>query len=265
MAPDPQPAAWHVRFDGPCSRCGRVLHAGDVGLLRRATGTIRCVECPTEPEIEFGSAGRSAQQKHDRLAVRREEGIKARLGSRLGRIVLAVTDEPQSTRAWAQGARGEAKLAQALTGFVMLHDRRVPKSRANIDHVVIAPAGVFVVDAKLHKGIIRIRDRGSLIRRDNRLYVGSRDCSVLADGMTRQVAAVEIALLGAGTDPLPPIVPVLCFVDGEWPLLSPPSEFRGVRLESPRSIRKILVAPAALDEAAIDRLTRVIAVALPPR
>ena len=35
----------------------------------------------------------------------------------LGRVVLAVTDDPQSTRAWAIGARGEEKLAEALDGI----------------------------------------------------------------------------------------------------------------------------------------------------
>ncbi len=36
--------------------------------------------------------------------------------------------------------------------------------------------------------------------------------------------------------PLPPIVPVLCFVDGEWPLLFPPDILRGVRLDTAKSI-----------------------------
>jgi hypothetical protein len=264
MDNDPRPAAWRVKVDGPCSRCGIELHAGEVAAYERATRTMHCIECPAAPAIDIGIAGRSAHQTHDRLVAGREERIKARLGNRLGGFVLAVTDEPQSTRAWARGARGEEKLAEALGGFSMLHDRRVPRSRANIDHIVIAPAGVFVIDAKLYKGLIRIRDRGSFFRPDNRLFVGSHDCSALADGMAWQVAAVDAALRGAGIDPLPPIVPVLCFVDGEWPLFSPPSEFRGVRLESPKSIRKILAAPTVLDEATVDRLTAVIALALPP-
>lgn len=47
----------------------------------------------------------------------------------------------------------------------MLHDRRVPDTRGNIDHIIVAPAGVFVVDAKNHKGKIGIRDRGASSRR----------------------------------------------------------------------------------------------------
>jgi hypothetical protein len=38
-----------------------------------------------------------------------------------------------------------------------LHDRRVSGTRANIDHFVIGPAGVFVIDAKRYEGQIHIR------------------------------------------------------------------------------------------------------------
>ena len=64
--------------------------------------------------------------------------------------MLALTDDPQSTRAWARGARGEEELAAAVAevpGVRVLHDRRVPGTRGNLDHLVLAPAGVFVVDA----------------------------------------------------------------------------------------------------------------------
>ncbi len=78
------------------------------------------------------------------------------------------------------------------------------------------------------------------------------------------MAAVENALRGAGVEPLPPITPVLCFIDADWPLISPPDVFRGVRLEGPRSLRRRL-AGDALDDAAIARLARVLAAALPPK
>lgn len=80
-----------------------------------------------------------------------------------------------------------------------------------------------------------------------------------------QIAAVETALSGAGLDPLPPITPVLCFVDGDWPLIAPLDAFRGVRLESTRSLRKRLVGTSVLDEVAIARLVQILATALPPK
>ncbi len=260
---------WRVKYDGVCSRCGRELHAGEVAVYDRPTRTIRCVSCPTAPaaeapEVDAGVAGRSARQEHDRRAARREAAVKERWGNRIGGVVLALTDEPQSTRAWAAGARGEEKLAEALAGFTVLHDRRVPGTRGNIDHIVVAPAGVFVVDAKHFEGRIEIRNHGWFLRPDERLHVGRRDCSALADNLGWQVAAVENALLAAGVEPLPPITPVLCFVDGDWPLISPPDVFRGVRLEGPRSLRRRL-AGEALDEPAVTRLARVLAAALPAK
>jgi hypothetical protein len=100
----------------------------------------------------------------------------------MGGFILKVTDEPQSTRAWSTGAAGEEKLARELAGIDgihMLHDRRIPGTRANIDHIVLAPGGVFVVDAKNYRGLIKVRDRGPLWREDLRLFVGRRDCSRL--------------------------------------------------------------------------------------
>jgi hypothetical protein len=63
---------------------------------------------------------------------------------------------------------------------------------------------------------------------------------------------------------LPPITPVLCFVDGDWPLIAPPDEFRGVRLEGAKSLCKRL-AGEVLDEAEIAQLTRILAAALPAK
>ena len=182
--------------------------------------------------------------------------------------MLALTDDPQSTRAWARGARGEERLAAALAevpGVCVLHDRRVPGTRGNLDHLVLAPAGVFMVDAKRYQGMIRVRDRGGWFRTDLRLYVGRRDCSGLAENMRWQLEAVEDAVCAAGIDPLPPITPVLCFVDGEWLLLRPPNAFRGVRLEATRSICRLSTGSQVLDEATFDRLTRLLAAAFPPK
>jgi hypothetical protein len=182
--------------------------------------------------------------------------------------VKAVSTEPQSTRAWATGAWGEEKLAEALAGIAglrVLHDRRVPGTRGNIDHIAVAPAGVFVVDAKAYEGLIEIRNYGWFFRPDWRLTVGRRDKSKLATNMGWQVEAVRAALEAAGIGPLPPITAVLCFVDGRWPFFRPPDEHAGVRLESERSIRDLFTASEVLDEAGIERVTRTLAQALPPK
>lgn len=266
---------WRVRYDGTCARCGIALVRGTPAVWDRASRTIHCIECPTttqggvEPVAEAGVAGRSARAEYERRAAKRDAAITERWGMGFkAKVVRALTEEPQSTRAWAIGAAGEEKLAAALatvSGLRMLHDRQVPSTRANIDHIVIAPAGVFVVDAKNHRGMVEIRNRGGLLRPDYRLTVGRRDCSAMADKMGWQVEAVLAALRSASIDPLPQVTPVLCFLEAEWPLFGAPDEFHGVRLEGPRSIKRLLTSSTILDDEAAERTTSVLSSALPPK
>ena len=162
----------------------------------------------------------------------RDAAIAERWGSgRVAKVVRVVSPEPQPTRAWAIGAPGEEKLArelEAVEGLRMLHDRRVPGTRGNIDHIVVAPAGVFVMDAKNHRGRIAIRDRGGLLRADERLTSDGRDLSAVAERLAGQVEAVRASM--AEIDPLPPVVPVLRFLNVDWPLIRTPRAFRGVRI-----------------------------------
>jgi len=263
-----------VRYSATCVKCGTGLPIGAQALYHRATKTFRCARCPTElasfeaASIRAGIPGASAQRKYVRLKAKREAATRERFGKRLGGLVLAIGDEPQSTRAWARGALGEQALATALADLPdirMLHDRRVPRTRGNIDCLVIGPAGVFVVDAKQHEGLIEVRDVGPLFSPDLRLYVGRHNRSRLADDMGWQVKAVRAALESVGLDELPPIIPVLCFIDGEWSMLFPPDTFRGVRLEGPRSLRKLITRTQRLDAGKVDRLARILATAFPAK
>ena len=71
------------------------------------------------------------------------------------------------TQAWRRGAAGERRTARLLgplerQGWVVLHDLAVPGSRANLDHVVIGPGGVFVVDSKQYRGRLQLDPSGRL-------------------------------------------------------------------------------------------------------
>jgi hypothetical protein len=67
----------------------------------------------------------------------------------------------EAARAWQRGAAGErrtARLLRRLTrdGFVVFHDLAAPgTTRANVDHLVIGPSGVFVIDSKQWTGQLR--------------------------------------------------------------------------------------------------------------
>ncbi len=211
--------------------------------------------------------GASARREYERRVAKRDADARVKFG-RFAGLALALTGEPQSTRAWAVGARGEEKLAKALAevpGLQVLHDRRVPGTRANIDHIVVAPPGVFVVDAKHLEGTVRVRDRGGLFRTDLRLYVGRRDCSKLAEGLRWQVEAVATVLAADRVESPPPLTGVLCFIDADWPLLRSPRAYGGVRLESERSLGRLVVASARLDSVAVERIARILAGAFPSK
>jgi hypothetical protein len=69
--------------------------------------------------------------------------------------------------AWRRGAAGERRTARLLgplerQGWVVLHDLAVPGSRANIDHLVIGPGGVFVIDSKQYRGRLQLDSSGRL-------------------------------------------------------------------------------------------------------
>ena len=69
--------------------------------------------------------------------------------------------------AWRHGASGERRTARLLDplerhGWVVLHDLAVPGSRANIDHLVIGPGGVFVIDSKHYRGRLQLDGSGRL-------------------------------------------------------------------------------------------------------
>jgi hypothetical protein len=75
-------------------------------------------------------------------------------------VALAVTVPSNSVLAWRIGAKGEISTANALTrlpgGFVVLHDRKIPGTRANIDHIVIGPPGVAIVESKSYSGTLKV-------------------------------------------------------------------------------------------------------------
>lgn len=140
---------------------------------------------------------------------------------RLGGLLLALYDDPSSTRVWAQGAAGERAVAQKLDelsadGVLSLHDRAVPKSRANIDHIAITAHGVWVIDAKTHKGQLEVRRSGGLLSpRVEKLYIAGRDKTSLVTGLQNQVDLVKIALVEV--DAPIQVRGALCFYGTELP------------------------------------------------
>lgn len=222
-----------LRYAGTCRICFCELHKGADAVYERAAKTVLCVRCsvPVEAssaaplavseatiEVDLGVPGASARREFERRQARREERIRS-AHKRLGGLILAVSDDPQSTTAWSVGAAGEELLGARLDELAgddvrVLHDRRVPRSSANIDLLAVTPTGAFVIDAKRYKGRSSLVVEGALIRpRVEKLMVGCRDRTKLVDGVLKQVQVVR-GIVGAGV----PARGVLCFVEADWPL-----------------------------------------------
>jgi hypothetical protein len=261
-----------LRYPATCSLCSSALPRGTKAWWDKAAKEATCLVCGSGPELAIelaGRAGASAHATHERLRARREREVKGALGNTLGSAYLFFKEDPQSIRAWKTGATGEERLGgffeKALpSSAVVLHDRRIPGSRANIDHVVIAPSGVWIVDAKLYRGKVESRTLGSFWRPEDRVFVGGRDRTKLVLGMSRQVEAARAAL---AVDPLAPQVsirPAVCFVESEWGFFAKPFELHGVTILWPQKLAERIAAPGTLTAEAIGRLANRLAIGLPP-
>lgn len=261
-----------MRYPGSCCACGIALDAKTLAWWDGTTKQVTCFTClpvdestsdPALPTDEVktsssvnppatgqelkvedrGTPGAGARSERQRRSTKREERVRTK-HPKVGGFLLAITDDPTSTKVWDQGAVGEEKVGAHLEnarpqGIEVLHDRRIPGSRANIDHLVIAPTGVWIVDSKRYLNAkIERRDVGGWFKTDIRLYVGGRDRTRFIAGVHKQLALVSSALHTGGHSEVP-VHGALCFVDVETGWFAKPFEVDGVTV----TWRKHLVAP----------------------
>ena len=293
---DPAFKRMKLRFAGSCRSCLVQLPAGTLAVYDRAGKNVCCLSCfdssvpavvpadlpvastpepehPGQPTTEAptgiftGTAGASARREHQRRKDKREAGIR-HAHPHLGGLILALSDDPQSTQAWAVGARGEELLARRLDTLVdegvrLLHDRCIPRTTANIDHIAIAPSGVFVIDAKRYKGRPYLRVEGGLFRaRTEKLIVGTRDCTRLVEGARKQMDLVSAALARSGAGDVP-VHGMLCFVEAAWPLFGGSFTISGVDVLRPKRAAETLTRSGPLGDEQTENLARTLAASFP--
>jgi Nuclease-related domain len=260
-----------LRYAGTCRLCGTHLPAHAEAVYERATRTVRCITCAvvTEPVVneesqpepagprpaevaDSGIAGSSARREYERRKAKDEERLRDKWG-RFGGLAVALSGERQSTKAWERGAVGEERLGARLDSLAsaeiaVLHDRRIPGTRANIDHIVVTKAGIWVIDAKRYKGRPELKIEGGILRpRVEKLLVGRRDCTELVDGVIRQVELVRDVVGEV------PVTGALCFVEAGWPLIGGSFTTRNVHVLWPKRLAKALAESSAgeVDVAAV--------------
>lgn len=255
----------NLRYAGVCASCAQGIPKGARAVYSPSTRTVRHVVCPV---LDQGAAGGSAMREYERRKARdtakteeEKNNVKAVFGEGvMGKIAmfLAVDDSPRrSTSVWEQGAVGEKTVAARLAalaevGVCTLHDRRIPGTRANIDHLVVTPWGVWIVDAKRYINKRPTYDvyGGLFSPRREELRVGGRKADNLVDGVLWQVERVQSVLEGTA-----PVAGLLCFVEADWPLIGGSFTVRGVRVCWPARLAKTLLRTEEpiLDAQAVGR------------
>jgi hypothetical protein len=264
----------NLRYAGRCALCGEGLAQGARAIYNSTARSVRHIACSSG--ADGGVAGGSAQREYERRKARDDArvsdataNVQAVFGTGfVGRVatLLAVDDRPRrSTEAWAKGVIGEERVAAVLdplrdVGVVTLHDRRIPGSRANIDHIAITPWGVWVVDAKryVNKRPGVISEGGFLgLGATDRLTVGGRKKDELVQGVLRQVEQVTEVVGDAA-----PVRGALAFVDADWPLIGGDFMVRGVAVLWPKRLAKVMLRgePPTID---VEDLARLIATRFP--
>jgi hypothetical protein len=117
--------------------------------------------------------------------------------------VALAQSPPAHIERWRQGAEGERATARALrpltkSGWVLIND--VQRDRGNIDHVLVGPAGVFVLETKNLSGLVSVTEDVLRVR-----YRVDPDDGYVLDRVgtaTRgRAASLQAQLRGAGARP----------------------------------------------------------------
>ncbi|WP_344001229.1 nuclease-related domain-containing protein [Microbacterium paludicola] len=159
---------------------------------------------------------------------------------------LGLSPLSADSRPWYLGALGELEVARHLSSlgpeWIVLHAVPVGTRGADIDHVVVGPAGVFTINSKFHE--------------DAKVWVGSR--RILVNGQKTdhlrhsrfEAKRVRQILANLGTIP---VTPVLAIVGArEITIREQPDDV--AVMKSSRLVRWLLRQPSVLDPVALESL-----------
>ena len=245
-----------ARNGAPCSSCGGMVQKGAEGWTDASQPKgqrVHCLGCgpaetvmPTPPADPV--AGSSALRQDKRY--RGDNNLKGAQGEYLMGTYLA---------------------ADLAAGAHVLTDRKVPgDSEANIDHVVVASTGVWIIDSKKWTGEIRYRSPGFP-------STDPRKC-LTVDGMDRtsdiaKIYRLVIPVAQVIGDTKVLVHPVLAFVEATWGVKEGlhfkrgkgPYEHEGVLISGGHSFIKLVNATGPLTPYAVESLWRRLDAAMLPR
>jgi Nuclease-related domain len=168
----------------------------------------------------------------------------------------------------ANRTANELRLAAHLTGSlahraVVLHGRDLRGLGVVLDHVVVGPTGIWIIDETSDSGRVECRDRGSWTKADDRLYVGGRNRTGLVADMTSTIAAVRRALEPAGYGGSP-VHGVICLAKATWPPLCRAFQLDGVWVTDAFSLVDLVLGSQSFSDEAIDAVSTALRVQMSP-
>jgi hypothetical protein len=178
--------------------------------------------------------------------------------------LLALQGEPQHEAAFRQGKAGEERVGNLLDertsggATIILHNRRLPGGRGDVDHIAISPTGVYVIDTKALTGKVEVRKP---LFGAPKLIIGGRDKTTLLDGLERQIEAVKTATANGGRSDIS-VKGVLCFTKADLPLLGA-RRIRGHELMYRKALARKLNRQGPVNPTTIEQIAQALGRALP--
>jgi hypothetical protein len=138
----------------------------------------------------------------------------------------------------------------------ILLDQTIPGTRSKIDHIVVAPSGVWIIDSKVWKGKIEYKAK-SLSSTEYQLFVDGIDRTSKVEAIYNLVIPVAQLI----DDHEVQVHSAIVFIDGDWSaaqslriVRDKPHQHLGVWITWPRALYKMISAPGPLDASDITRV-----------
>jgi hypothetical protein len=154
-----------------------------------------------------------------------------------------------------------------VDGEVILSDRVLPGTQGNIDFVVVAPSGIWVIDAKKRKGEIEYKP-STFMGATMELSIDGKNETAMIDRIYNLVIPVRQLVPDWSVS----IQPALLFVDGDWSdrsfvrlKLKGAFQHGEVWIGTLKTITKKIKEPGSLTADDVARLGAHLDQVLPPR
>ena len=185
-----------------------------------------------------------------------------RIDDEPGIVTAALTIAPAATTG-IDALTAELEAGLGHDTFV-LHGRTVPNTRGDVDHVIVAPSGVWLVDTKSYWGLVEKRDAGNWRTVDHRLFVNGRDQTNLVDDLAWQATGVRALLDALGLGDVP-VHPVLLFIGSAGRWFAKPIDIDGVRAMWTTKLLESVAVPGPLDDTTCRTIATELCAQLPTR